>query len=95
MAWESKPGDISLFQAGQKKSEKQPDWRGTVNINGVDHEVAMWNKTTKSGDTFLSGKVGNEVKPKESGGFAPRKSFAPSSKPVQTTTSHLDDDLPF
>jgi len=95
MAWESKPGDISLFQAGQKKSEKQPDWRGTVNIDGVDREVAMWNKTTKSGDTFLSGKVGDEAKPKPGIGFTPKKTFTPTEKPKQSFSSDLDDDLPF
>jgi uncharacterized protein (DUF736 family) len=95
MAWESKPGDISLFQAGTKKNEKQPDWKGTVNIDGVDHEVAMWNKTTKSGDTFLSGKVGDEAKPKHGIGFTPKKTFIPTEKPKQSFSSDLDDDLPF
>ena len=35
-----------------KKTDKQPDRRGTLTINGVEYEVAGWNHTTKNSKTF-------------------------------------------
>lgn len=44
---------FSLFQT-EKKNEKQPDYRGNVEIDGVPHSIAAWTRTDKNGKPYLS-----------------------------------------
>ena len=41
----------------EKKSEKQPDFKGKLNVDGKDWEIAAWNRTSQAGKQFLSLKV--------------------------------------
>ena len=52
-----------LFKNDEKKSEKHPDYSGTINVDGVDLKLAGWIKQGKKGK-FLSLAVSNENKPK-------------------------------
>jgi uncharacterized protein (DUF736 family) len=46
-----------LFR-NEKQNEKQPDYRGKVDINGTEYKLAGWVRKSKTnGDTFLSLKV--------------------------------------
>lgn len=38
-----------LFENDKQGNEKRPDYRGNININGVEHKIAAWVKTPKSG----------------------------------------------
>jgi uncharacterized protein (DUF736 family) len=40
-----------------KKGEKHPDFKGQINVDGRDWEIAAWNRTSKNGNQFLSLKV--------------------------------------
>jgi uncharacterized protein (DUF736 family) len=40
-----------------KKSEKQPDFKGKINVDGKDWEIAAWNRTSQACKQFLSLKV--------------------------------------
>ena len=45
----------ALFREEKKKAETDPDYSGTVNVNGADFWLKGWIKTaTKSGKKFLS-----------------------------------------
>ncbi len=45
----------ALFREEKKKTETDPDYSGTVNVNGADYWLKAWIKTaTKSGKKFLS-----------------------------------------
>ncbi len=47
-----------LFKNDKKASPKAPDFKGTyTDNNGKEWEVAAWEKTSKAGNTFLSGKI--------------------------------------
>jgi uncharacterized protein (DUF736 family) len=46
----------ALFTNG-KKGEKHPDFKGQINIDGKDWDIAAWNRTSKNGNRFLSLKV--------------------------------------
>lgn len=50
------------FRNDRKKSEKQPDWRGELLMNGQPMELAMWERDGKRG-MFLSFKIG-EARPR-------------------------------
>lgn len=54
-----------LFKNERKESENQPDYTGTVNVGGVDKDIAAWIKTSKDGTKkFLSLKV-SEPRPRQ------------------------------
>ena len=40
-----------------KKNEKHPDFKGQLNVEGKEWEIAAWNRTSKAGKQFLSLKV--------------------------------------
>ena len=43
-----------LFVNGQKKSEKSPDYSGSLDVNGIQNNLSGWKKQSKKGTTFLS-----------------------------------------
>jgi uncharacterized protein (DUF736 family) len=43
-----------LFQNYDKKTDKSPDYSGSLNVNGIDFNLAGWKKQSKKGTTFLS-----------------------------------------
>lgn len=45
-----------VFFKNEKKSEKAPDYKGKLNVNGKDFEIAGWIREGKSGK-FISLKV--------------------------------------
>lgn len=51
----------ALFQAREKKTEKHPDYDGTLNIDGKEYWLSGWKRTSAKGTTFLS----LSVKPKQ------------------------------
>jgi uncharacterized protein (DUF736 family) len=44
----------AIFKNDNKKSENHPDYKGKVNVNGKDMEVALWLKTSAKGVKFMS-----------------------------------------
>lgn len=80
MAFVQKPGQGSLFP-NSKEKDAQPDYRGSVNIEGKEYELAAWKKQGQKGE-FLS----LAAKPKQ-----PKE-----EKPVQNyQASDLDQEIPF
>ena len=53
MAYEHKEGQGSLFK-NEKQNDRQPDYKGTILINGVTYEVAAWERTSQKGMQYLS-----------------------------------------
>jgi len=102
MAWESKHGDISLFPNDKKTKDNQPDWRGKITLDGKDYDIALWNKTSaRSGTSFLSGRMGEESKPKTAPAWGQRKpnnavdeAYGTPEKKTSVKEA-LDSDLPW
>ena len=46
-----------LFKNKDKATEKHPDYKGTLNIEGVEHWASAWVKTSKNGEKFMSGSI--------------------------------------
>jgi uncharacterized protein (DUF736 family) len=49
---DNKPNTGAIFKNDNKKAENHPDYRGTVNVNGKEMEIALWVKQGKSGSYF-------------------------------------------
>ena len=71
---------FTLFRETDRKSDKHPEFSGSLNVDGVDYWINAWVKTSKTGSKFFSG----SVKPK-----TPRASEAPARD------FDLDDAVPF
>ena len=80
-----------LFK-NDKTADNQPDYRGSVNVKGVEFWFSGWIKTAgpnaqNPGVKFLSVSV-----QEKDGGFGGKKPDAPASK---NDFFDMDDDLPF
>jgi hypothetical protein len=50
---ENKLNTGAIFKNTNKKADNHPDYKGKVNVNGKEMEVALWVKQGKAG-TFFS-----------------------------------------
>ena len=48
-----------LFKNDKQGVETRPDYNGKININGVEHWLAAWVKTSQKGTPFMSLSIGN------------------------------------
>ena len=44
----------AIFKNDNKKAENHPDYKGKVNVNGKEMEIALWMKTSAKGVKFMS-----------------------------------------
>ena len=51
---ETKQNTGAIFKNDKKTNEKQPDYKGKVNVNGKDLEIALWVKTSAKGTNYFS-----------------------------------------
>ena len=80
---ETKNNTGAIFKNDKKTSESQPDYKGKVNVNGADMEVALWVKESKAGMKYFSATFQEPyVKPAV---------LSPHAEPFTLE----DDDLPF
>ena len=74
----------ALFRNQKKEKPTQPDYNGTLNVNGAEFWLSAWLETAKSGKKYFS----LSVKPKE----RERQDAAPQRGVPYDDT---DKDLPF
>jgi uncharacterized protein (DUF736 family) len=51
---ETKNNTGAIFKNDKKTNEKQPDYRGKVNVNGKEMEIALWLKESSKGTKYFS-----------------------------------------
>ena len=49
---ENKTNTGAIFKNTNKKADNHPDYKGKVNVNGKEMEVALWVKQGKNGSFF-------------------------------------------
>ena len=72
-----------LFKNDKQGVETRPDYNGKININGVEHWLAAWVKTSQKGTPFMSLSIGDPVEQK-----------APALQEAHAA-GDLDEDIPF
>lgn len=97
---------FTLFFNSEKKSERGPDWSGTLNVDGKEFFIDGWIKPTRNGGEFISG----SIKDKSAQRQAPRQSApapaprrhadrpgGPNNRPQDGGTGFddMDDSIPF
>jgi len=86
MAFEQRPNTGVLFKNDRKEKDTHPDWKGTINVNGVEHWFSAWTKQGQRGE-FLSVSIGEK---KEA-----RPVVAQKPDPQDRPTTAIDDDIPW
>jgi uncharacterized protein (DUF736 family) len=79
MAYEQKPNTGAIFKNDKKGNEKSPDYKGSINVDGKDLEIALWVKDSQKGEKFFSAKIQPKFEKSEN----------------KTVPAGKDDDLPF
>ena len=63
--FELKEGQCSIFKNDKNGNEKAPDYKGTIKIEGIEKDIALWVKEGNKGK-FFSGQVKDKyVKPQD------------------------------
>lgn len=56
--YQPKPGDVSVFKNDRKEKDSHPDYRITgLDLNGNKIKGALWLKTDRNGNKYMSGKI--------------------------------------
>lgn len=84
--FQQRDGDGVLFPNDRKQAEQQPDYKGSVRLNGMDYEIAGWKKASKAGNPYLS----LSVKLKQE-----RRADPPPPQTSPADDFDSDDKLPF
>jgi len=78
---EQKINSGAIFKNNYKKADTHPDYKGKMNCEGLEKEVALWVRETKNGEKFFS--------------MAISEPYKPSETPVTKMEKLPEDDLPF
>lgn len=81
----------ALFKNDKEGNENRPDYKGSINVGGVDFWISSWLKTSKKGTKYMS----LSVQPKEE---THQQGMAQAQQAVQApppADDQFDDDIPF
>ena len=88
-----------LFRNDQTGTENRPNYKGKINVNGVDYELAGWTKTGASGMRFLSLKVQTPwlkpAEPPQQASASPVYAWQGAKAQLPDAQPFADDDIPF
>lgn len=81
-----------LFKNDRKESDKHPDYRGSININGEDFWLSAWLNTAQKGEHKGSKYMSLKTRSKNDNSNRDARDLASSQSYGKTK---FDDDIPF
>jgi len=78
---ETKNNSGAIFKNTNKKAETHPDYKGKVNVNGKEMEIALWVKQSKDGKSYFSASFSEP--------------YVKQEMQTQPLPPIINDDLPF
>lgn len=54
---ENKINTGAIFKNLKKEKETQPDYRGKINVDGAEKEIALWVRTSQKGTQYFSASI--------------------------------------
>lgn len=82
----------ALFKNDRKEKDTQPDYTGSLNVDGVEYYLDAWLKEGSKGK-FFSGKIKPKAQP--SGGNGAKSRSAQAAAQASSDAPFPDDDIPF
>ena len=79
----------ALFRNEKKENDKQPDYTGKINVDGVDKRLAAWVSESRAGKKYFSIRV-SEFQEQQAGGDQGRQQSGGG-----IPEDDFDDDIPF
>lgn len=79
---ETKNNSGAIFKNDKKTAETHPDYKGKVNVNSKEMEVALWLKTSQAGMKYFSASFSEPY-------------VKPVLTEIPLKVDDSDDDLPF
>ena len=71
----------AIFSNDKRTKDTQPNYRGTINVDGVDKEIALWLKVSAKGTSYFS--------------VAIKEPYVKDAKENTFTVDNSNQDLPF
>jgi len=79
-----------LFKNTDKRDDRDPDYRGNLNVDGKEFWLDFWlQKAKKDGKTFMSGRIKPKMASEHRGGAANPPAQAAGKR------DEFNDDIPF
>lgn len=60
MANETKLNSGAIFKNDKKTADNHPDYRGKINVDGVNKDISLWVKTSANGIKYFSVSIKEE-----------------------------------
>lgn len=89
----------ALFVNDRKDTDKHPDWKGSLNINGVEHWISGWARSTARGDVISLAlgepkqQAAAQARPQAKPQAAPQRQAA--QQPARGGFDDLESDVPW
>lgn len=80
----------ALFRNEEKKSDKHPDYSGSLNVDGAEFFLDAWINEAASGRKFMSVSIKAKTGPKPTG-----KTHGQMAEERRRPAPSDDDDIPF
>ena len=90
---ETKANTGAIFKNDKKTAENHPDYKGKINVEGKDFDVALWLKESKAGMKYFSVSISEPyVAPQQTNHSEGREAL---KKTIIRESGFDNDDLPF
>jgi hypothetical protein len=87
--YQQKPNTGAIFKNKKKEKDTHPEYKGTIDVDGVAKEISLWVKKSKAGESYFSVQISEPWKPTQQPKQEPKR---------ETLSSHVEDSsepLPF